>query len=252
MRLEGKVAMVTGAASGIGQASAILFAQEEAKVVVCDSNEEMGKQTVDTIKTEGGEALFVKADVSNSTEVQELMRSCVDQYGTLDVLFNCAAISLIREDGPIAEVSEEVWNATIAVNLTGTFLCCKYAIPIMVKNKRGSIINVSSLAALTAGKNNNAYSASKGGILSLTRSIAVSYAAHNIRANTICPGRIETPMTEWIRSDPERKEAYMKNVPLYRIAQPVEVARLALYLASDESPHVTGTIIPIDGGLSAV
>ena len=171
MRLEGKVAMVTGAASGIGQASAILFAQEEAKVVVCDSNEEMGKQTVDTIKTEGGEALFVKADVSNSTEVQELMRSCVDQYGTLDVLFNCAAISLIREDGPIAEVSEEVWNATIAVNLTGTFLCCKYAIPIMVKNKRGSIINVSSLAALTAGKNNNAYSASKGGILSLTTHI---------------------------------------------------------------------------------
>jgi len=252
MRLEEKVAIVTGAGLGIGRASAILFAEEGARVVVCDINEEMGEQTVDTIKMEGGEALFMKADISNSAEVQELIRSCIDQYGTLDVLFNCAAISLITEDGPIAEVSEEVWNATIAVNLTGTFLCCKYAIPIMVKNKKGSIINVSSKVALTSGKNNNAYAASKGGVLSLTRSIAVSYAAHNIRANTICPGGIETQMNLGLRDTPEKKAAYLKGSPLYRLAQPIEVARLALYLASDESPHVTGTTIPIDGGASAV
>jgi len=253
VRLEGKVAIITGAASGIGRASAILFAQEGAKVVVCDINEEMGKQTADMIKMEGGEVLFVKADVSNSADVQELMRSCVDQYGSLDVLFNCAAVSFVKEDSPVAEVSEELWNATITVNLTGTFLCCKYAIPIMVRNKRGSIINVLSAACLVAARN-HAYSASKGGVLSLTRDIAVSYAPHNIRANSIAPGTIETPMSESLRADPEGKDALLKElrVPICRWGQPIEVARLALYLASDESPYLTGTVIPIDGGRSAV
>jgi NAD(P)-dependent dehydrogenase (short-subunit alcohol dehydrogenase family) len=251
MRLEGKVAIVTGAGSGIGRASAILFAQEGARVVVGDISEEMGQATVDMVRMAGGEALFVQADVSKSSEVQALMRSCVEQYNTLDVLFNCAAVSFIREDCPVADLSEELWNTTIAVNLTGTFLCCKYAIPIMVKNKTGSIINIISRACLVASWG-HAYSASKAGVLSLTRNIAISYAGDNIRANSISPGGIETPMNLQLRDTPERAEAYLKGLPLYRLAQPVEVARLALYLASDESPHVTATMIPIDAGASAV
>ena len=251
MRLEGKVAIVTGAGSGIGRATARLFAQEGARVVVCDINKETGEQTVDTVKMEGGEALFVKVDVSNSAEIQELMRSCADRYGTLDVLFNCAAVSFVKEDGPVADLSEEVWNTTIAVNLTGTFLCCKYAIPMMIENKGGSIINVLSRACLVASSS-HAYSASKGGALVLTRNIAISYAPHNIRANSIAPGGIEAPMSLPARDTPETEAAYMKGLPLNRLAQPVEVARLALYLASDESPHVTGTVIPIDAGASAV
>lgn len=251
MRLEGKVAIVTGAGSGIGRASAILFAQEGARVVVCDINKESGEQTVDTVKMEGGDALFVKADVSNSAETREVMRSCADRYGTLDVLFNCAAVSFVKEDGPVADLSEEIWNTTIAINLTGTFLCCKYAIPIMIENKGGSIINVLSRACLRAAPM-HAYSASKGGALSLTRNIAISYAPHNIRANSIAPGGIETPMSLQARDTPETEDAYIKGLPLNRLAQPVEVAHLALYLASDESPHVTGTVIPIDGGSSAV
>jgi len=250
-RAEGKVAIVTGAGMGLGQASAILLAQEGAKVVVSDVKADLGQATVDTIKGQGGDAIFVKADVADSAEVQELMKACVKQYDTLDVLHNSAGIWMARKDAPVAEVSEDVWHTTIAVNLTGTFLCCKYAIPIMMENKNSSIINMSSIAGITATIN-HCYSASKGGVLALTRSIAVSYAPYNIRANALCPGLIETPMTQPIRDDSQWGESYINKTPLGRFGKPTDIAYLILYLASDESAYVTGAAISIDGGFAAV
>ncbi|MCY4453258.1 MAG: SDR family NAD(P)-dependent oxidoreductase [Immundisolibacterales bacterium] len=251
MRLSGKVALVTGAGSGIGRASAILFAQEGASVVAADIDEEPGEETVAAIRGDGGEAVFVKVDVSSSGEVQDMVRSCMDRHAALDVLFNCAAVSLTEVDRPVADLDEEVWNTTIAINLTGTFLCCKYAVPVMVERRMGSIINVISRACYV-GNDLHAYSASKSGVLSLTKNIAVSYAAHNVRANAISPGGIDTPMSLQVRNTPETAATYLRGLPLKRLAEPVEVSRLALYLASDESPHVTGAIIPIDAGACAV
>jgi NAD(P)-dependent dehydrogenase (short-subunit alcohol dehydrogenase family) len=250
-KLNGKVVLITGAGSGIGRESASLFAWEGAKILVSDINEAGGRETVDMIAANGGEAFFVKADVSNTTEVKELMQSNMNRYGTLDVLYNSAGIYLIGKDGPAAELSEEVWNSTITVNLTGTFLCCKYALPIMIENNTGSIINMSSISALVGGAP-LAYSASKGGILSLTGRIAVSYAPYNIRANAICPGLIETPMTKLRFDDPRWLESYKNKIPLRRTGTPVDVAHLALYLASDESSYVTGAAFTIDGGLVAL
>ena len=180
-----------------------------------------------------------------------MVRACLDRYAGLDVLFNCAAVSLTTRDGPVGDLDEEIWNTTLAINLTGTFLCCKHAVPIMVENRKGSIINVISRACLVSSPL-HAYSASKAGVMSLTKNIAVSYAPHNVRANAISPGGIDSPMSLPIRNTPETAEAYLSGLPLYRLAQPIEVARLALFLASDESPHVTGTVIPIDAGASAV
>ena len=251
MRLNGKIAIVTGAGSGIGRASTLLFAREGASVVACDIDEERGEETVDEARKEGGDAFFVQADVADSGQVEAMVRSCMDRYAALDVLFNCAAVSLTTSDGPVGDLDEEIWNTTIAINLTGTFLCCKHAVPFMVENRKGSIINVISRACLVSSAL-HAYSASKAGVMSLTKNIAVSYASHNVRANAISPGGIDTPMSLQVRNTPETAETYLSGLPLYRLAQPIEVARLALFLASDESPHVTGTVIPIDGGSSAV
>ena len=142
MRLNGKIAIVTGAGSGIGRASALLFAREGASVVACDIDEERGEETVDAVRKEGGDAFFVQADVADSGQVQAMVRACLDRYAGLDVLFNCAAVSLTTRDGAVGNLDEEIWNTTIAINLTGTFLCCKHAVPIMAENRRGSIINV--------------------------------------------------------------------------------------------------------------
>ena len=249
-RLKGKVALITGAGSGIGRQASILFAREGARVAVCDINEQTGKETIALIKQKGDEALFIKADVTRSSEVEEAVRSCMKQYSTMNVLFNSPGIWM-EEDVPVAEMGENVWNTIIAVHLTGTFLFCKYAIPVMMANKRGSIINMSSISGLTAS-DRNAYSAAKGGIQSLTRSVAVSYASYNIRANAICPGPVNTPMqAKVIAADPARKQGQLNMIPLGRFAEPEEVALLALYLASDESSYVTGTLIPIDGGYTA-
>ena len=250
-KLNGKVVLITGAGSGIGRESAVLFAQEGAKIVVGDVNEEAGRETVSMIMSKKGEAFFVKVDVSQSAEVKELMKSCVNYYGTLDVLYNSAGVFFIDKDGSVTEVNEEIWNITIKVNLSGTFYCCKYAIPIMMENKRGSIINMSSISA-SVGNAPVAYSASKGGILSLTGRIAISHAPYNIRANAICPGLIETPMTKSRFEDAEFLESYRNKIPLYRTGKPIEVAHLALYLASDESSYVTGANFTIDGGLVAL
>lgn len=249
-RVEGKVAIVTGAVMGLGQGTAILLAQQGAKIVVSDLMEDAGQQTVETIKKQGGDAIFVKTDVSSSADVQNLMKTCARKYGTLDILHNSAGVWLQRREGPVHQVEEDVWHKTIAVNLTGTFLCCKYGIPLMMEHKSGSIINMSSIAGITAS-NNHSYSASKGGVVSLTRSIAVSYAPYGIRCNALCPGMMETPMTQIIRTDDDWRASYMKKTPLGRFGTTTDVAYLVLYLASDESAYVTGDIISIDGGFAA-
>ena len=161
-------------------------------MVACDIDPERGEETVEEVRGNGGDAVFVRADVVDSGEVRALVGSCMDRYAALDVLFNCAAVSLSTVDGPAADLDEEVWNTTLAINLTGTFLCCKHALPIMVENRTGSIINVISRACLESSPL-HAYSASKAGVLSLTRNIAVSYAPHNVRANAISPGGIDPP-----------------------------------------------------------
>lgn len=248
-RLQDNVAIVTGAGSGIGRAASVRFAQEGAKVAVCELSEEMGKETVDMIKKQGGEAFFARVDVSKSPEVQAAVQSCVKRYGTLDVLYNCAGIWR-ADDVPVDGMREDVWNSLIAVHLTGTFLFCKHAIQEMMKNKRGSIVNMSSTSGLV-GTPRHAYSAAKGGIQALTRSIAVSYAPYNIRANAICPGPVDTPMGAKVMADPQRKKEFLETIPMGRLARADEVAGLALFLASDESSYITGDFIPIDGGYTA-
>jgi len=248
-RLHGKVALVTGAGSGIGRAASVRFAQEGAKVAVCELSEDMGEETVDMIKKQGGEAFFIRVDVSKSPEVQAAVQSCIERYETLDTLYNCAGIWR-AEDMPVDGMREDVWDSLLAVHLTGTFLFCKHAILEMIKNKRGSIINMSSTSGLV-GTPRHAYSAAKGGIQSLTRSIAVSYAPYNIRANAICPGPVDTPMGAQVMADPQRKKEFMETIPMGRLARADEVAALALFLASDDSSYITGTFIPIDGGYTA-
>jgi NAD(P)-dependent dehydrogenase (short-subunit alcohol dehydrogenase family) len=246
-RLAGKVALVTGAGSGIARESALLFAREGASVVVADINDANGNETVKAVTAAGGEAFFQKVDISREADVEALVKSCVTRYGTLDVAFNCAAIWLAK-DGPVAELDAQVWNAVLNVNLTGAFLCCKHELAIMMKNKQGSIINVSSISGV-ASSDRMAYAAAKSGILALTRSIAVKYAP--IRANVIAPGQVDTPMLDDVFADPARKQAYAGMTPAGRFAQPVEVAYLALYLATDESKFLTGAVVPIDGGYLA-
>jgi len=248
-KLQGKVALVTGAGSGIGRAASLRFTQEGAKVAVCELNEEMGKETIDMIKKQGGEAFLIKVDVSSSPEVQAAVQSCIESYGTIDALYNCAGIWR-PEDMPVDGVREDVWDSFIDVHLTGTFLFCKYAIPEMMKNKRGSIVNMSSTSGLV-GSRWHAYSAAKGGIQSLTKSIAVSYAPHNIRANVICPGGIDTPLSAKATADPQLKKELLERTPMGRFGRAEEVAALALFLASDDSSYITGTFIPIDGGFTA-
>jgi NAD(P)-dependent dehydrogenase (short-subunit alcohol dehydrogenase family) len=249
-RVEGKVVITTGAGSGIGQASAILLAKEGAKVLVVDRNAEAGKETVRMIKDVGGEAIFVKADVSKADDIKEMVRTAVSTYGKLDILFNNAG--LIAEVAPTAEATEEKFDETIATNLKGTFLGMKYAIPEMLRTGRGAIINVSSIAGSKGVINAPAYAASKGGILAISRATAIEYAPQNIRVNCISPGTISTPaMAALLKDDPEVKRNYLDAVPQGRLGRPDEVAQAVLFLASDESSHITGHALTVDGGLES-
>jgi len=243
-KLDGKVAIITGAGSGMGRAAAVLFAKEGAKVVVADWAVEAGKETVRMIKEAGGEAIFVKADVSKAEDVKKMVKTSVDTYGKLDVLYNNAGIGC--EVAPIAECTEDNWDKTIAVNLKGVFLGMKYAIPEMLKSGGGSIINTASQAARRCHPNLSPYNASKGGVISLTRGTAIEYATKNIRINCICPGAVATPLL--LGFNPRLLERMKSAIPLGRYAQPEEVAQLALFLASDESSFINGADLVIDGG----
>lgn len=251
MRLTNKVSLITGGGSGIGQESALLFAGEGAKVVVADIQDEAGMETVSLIKNSGGEAAFIHSDVSNSVEVKNMVDFTEKMYGRLDVLFNNAGI-FHEKDGSVLETGEDTWDLVINVNLKGVFLGCKYGIPALLRSGGGSIINTASFVALLgAATSQIAYTASKGGVLSLTREIAVEFARKNIRANAICPGPVETPLLKELLSDPQRRQRRLVHIPAGRFANAKEIGRAALFLASDESSFVNGAIFTVDGGITA-
>lgn len=245
--LKGKVAVVTGGASGIGRATAALFAREGANVVVADYEPTGGQDTVKMIKGEGGEAFFVETDVSRPEDVERMVKETVKTYGRLDILFNNAGVG---ETAKATEASLEHWERVLAINLRGVFLGCKYAIPRMIRNGGGSIINNASILAEVGFSEATAYAASKHGIVGLTQTIAIDYAAQGIRANTVCPGFIRTPMV--MKGLDEETRGYIAGLhPLGRMGEPEEVAEAVLFLASDRSSFVTGTCLFVDGGYTA-
>jgi NAD(P)-dependent dehydrogenase (short-subunit alcohol dehydrogenase family) len=253
MRLADKVAIITGAGSGIGRATAMLFAQEGAKVVVVDYAPEGGQETVEMIKRNGGEAIFVETDVSKAAAVEKMVQTAIDTYGKIDILFNNAAVTI---PASVVDATEAVWDKTMDIDLKGVFLPSKYAIPHMIKGDGGSVINTASMCGLVASPNQAPYSAAKGGVIALTRQMAIDYATHNIRVNSICPSEVRTPMFLGFINrapDPEKKmQELIARIPLGRVAEPEEIARAALFLASDESSYVTGVTLPVDGGLTAM
>jgi len=251
MRLGGKVAIVTGAGSGIGRATANLFAKEGAKVVVADIESSLGKETVEEISKNGGTAVQAVADVSKADEVRAMIKTCITSFGKLDVLFNNAGIE--GPGGLLWKMKEDDWNRVIDVNLKSVFLGCKYAIPHMKKTK-GSIINTASELGLVGSTSRPAYSASKGGIIALTRSLALQCAPYGIRVNCICPGATETPLLVRFVGEKQRERRLRKvtqEIPLRRLGKPMDIAYAALYLASEESSFVTGSILVVDGGSTA-
>jgi NAD(P)-dependent dehydrogenase (short-subunit alcohol dehydrogenase family) len=255
MKLKGKVALITGAGAGIGRASALLFAKEGAKVVVVDKNEETGPRTVKEIAANGGEAIFVKADVSRADEVRNMVEQAVKRYGRLDILFNNAGITVLKD---VLNTTEEDWERCININLKGVFLGCKYAIPQMIKQKGGVIINTASVSGLYGVMDNCPYLASKGGVVLMSKGMALDFAAYNIRVNCLCPSVINhTDIAKEILGDlteEQRQEMAKLLGPLYplnRLGEPEEVAAAALFLASDDASYITGVALPIDGGATA-
>jgi NAD(P)-dependent dehydrogenase (short-subunit alcohol dehydrogenase family) len=251
LKLKGKVAIVTGSTDGIGKAIALTFASEGGKVFMVGRDEAKGLAALAAVKKQG-EASYFKADVSNLTQVRKMVDDAVGKYGGVDILVNNAAICPI---GTVLDTSEEAWDYVIDVNLKGVFLCSKYVIPHMQKRGGGAIVNIGSINSLMAMENEAAYDASKGGVLMLTKAIALDFARANIRANCICPGAIETPMLKAAfdsTPDPVRtREAVTSKHPLRRTGMPEEIARVALFLATDASSFMTGATIPVDGGMLA-
>jgi NAD(P)-dependent dehydrogenase (short-subunit alcohol dehydrogenase family) len=246
-KLEGKTVIITGISSGIGRVTAILFANEGANVVGADINSDEGFNVIETIRKSGGKAIFVKSDVSKLDDVKELVSRALE-FKKIDVLFNNAGVEVVKK---LEDTTEEEWDRTIDVNLKSAFLCSKFAIPEIRKTGGGVIINNSSAAALV-GSFSPVYSASKGGIVALTKSLAVELAADNIRVNCICPGAIETPMLQRViekQGDPEFiRKTRINSYPMGRFGRPEEVAQTALFLACDTSSFVTGTAVVVDGG----
>jgi NAD(P)-dependent dehydrogenase (short-subunit alcohol dehydrogenase family) len=252
MRLEGRVALITGAASGIGRATALLFAREGARVGVVDIDDARGRDAVRTITDAGGDALWVRADVSAAPDARRAADTVAGWHGRLDVLFNNAGISHV---GVLHEIPEEEWDQVVAVNLRGVYLMAKYAVPHMIAHGGGCVINMSSGAALLGLERRAAYSATKGAVLALTRAMAVDYAGDHIRVNALCPGTVYTPFVERYlqRSyrDPSAALERLKQRQLTgTLGRPEEIAAAALYLASDDAEFITGAPLIIDGGMT--
>ena len=252
MRLENKVALITGAASGMGRAAAVEFARAGARVAMSDVNQEGLVETAQLVGDAGGVSISITGSVADSGDVARMVGRTVDAFGALDILYSNAAIYLPnRGDAPVVDLDEEVWQRVIDVNLKGVYLCAKHAIPAMIRGGGGSIINVSSLAGTRGSRQSHAYAMAKGGVISLTQSLAVTYGPQGIRANAIAPGAIDTPMVRGAGTlDEAAVRAMMAHLPLGRVGLAEEVARVALFLASDDSAYVTGTVQIVDGGFS--
>ncbi len=250
-RLDGKVAVITGAGSGIGRVAAMLFAAEGAKVVVADVVADHAGSVVDEIVAGGGTALAVTVDVSDESQVEAMVAAAVTTYGGLQVLFNNAGI-FPDDDGGVLDTPPETWQRVMEVNLKGVWLGCRAAVPAMLASGGGSIINVASFVALMgAATAQIAYTASKGGVLAMTRELAVEYARQGIRANSLCPGPIETPLLAELLADPERRQRRLVHIPIGRFGRPEEIAKAALFLASDDASFITGSALVVDGGITA-
>jgi NAD(P)-dependent dehydrogenase (short-subunit alcohol dehydrogenase family) len=251
MRLANKVAIITGSAGGMGQVAAELFAQEGASVVVTDLNVQAGEETVQHIRQAGGTAIFIQANVAKEDEVKTLVQGAVDAYGRVDILYNNAGI-MPGEDTSVIETSEATWDKVLDVNLKSAFLCSKYVIPHMIEQQQGSIINVASFVAfMGCTVPQDAYTASKGGMLSLTKSLAVQYGQYNIRCNAICPGPIATPLLRTLWTSEDARNLRLNRIPLGRFGEARDVVYMALYLASDESSWTTGAWLTVDGGITS-
>jgi NAD(P)-dependent dehydrogenase (short-subunit alcohol dehydrogenase family) len=251
MRLAGKVALITGAGSGIGRESALLFAREGARVACVDLNEATAAETSAAVRAAGGEAIAVGADVSQAADAERMVAAAEGAFGRLDVLFNNAGIMHSADDDAV-RTEEEVWELTMAVNARGVFLGCKYGVPALRRAGGGSIINTASFVALMgAATPQLAYTASKGAVLSMTRELAVIHAREKVRANALCPGPLRTELLMKFLDTPEKKQRRLVHIPMGRFGEATEIARAALFLASDESSYITGATFTVDGGITA-
>lgn len=239
------MAIITGAGSGIGRGAALAFAREGAKVVVADWSEETGEETCKLIKKQKGRARFVKVDVSKAADAENMVKQCLAEYGRVDILFNNAGIVKM---GALHETAEADWDQVINVNLKGVFLCSKAVLPQMLKQGKGKIVNTASIAGLVGFGQIGPYCASKGGIIALTREMAVEYASKKINVNCIAPGVIKTAMTKDMLNDPAVTAGFAASTPYPRLGEPEDIALAAVYLASDESDFVTGEVLVVDGG----
>ena len=250
MKRKNKVGVITGGASGIGRESSLLVAREGASVVVVDIHDEAGEKTVKDIEAGGRQAFFVHADVSRAADCENMVRITEETFGKLNVLFNNAGIMHSKDDDAMA-TDEEVWDLTLAINLKGVFLGCKYGIPALRRAGGGSIINTASFVAfLGAATPQVAYTASKGGVLAMSRELAVVHARENIRVNALCPGPLHTELLMKFLDTEKKKQRRLVHIPVGRFGQAVEIARAALFLASDDSSYMTGSALTVDGGIT--
>jgi NAD(P)-dependent dehydrogenase (short-subunit alcohol dehydrogenase family) len=248
MRLANKIALITGAGSGMGRSAAILFAKEGAKVAAVDIDFNAAEETARMIERDGGQAVAIKADVSKSADAQAMVTGAIEKFGVPNIVYNNAGIE--GESGFLANMSEEAFDRVIAINLRGVWLGMKYSLPHMIKNGGGSIINTASIAGLVAIRGATAYCAAKAGVIAMTRVAALEYGRYNIRVNAICPGAIDTPMVRRVQGEGgELTPDAMRRISLLgRIGQPEEIAKMALFLASDDASFATGAPFVVDGG----
>ena len=252
MRVRGKVAIITGGAEGIGKETALLFGREGAKIVIIDYDNEKGIQTEKTLNERGIENLFIKADVRNSAEVQQIAEQALKRFGKIDILVNNAGAAGAV---PVVELTEDNWDRIIDTNLKGVYLCCKYIIPKMIEGGGGVIVNMASVLGFIGRERASAYNAAKGGVVTLTKNMALDYVASNIRVNAVCPGFVDTDLVRrYVNNSDNPAKTYdelVKLHPMGRLAKPEEIAYSVLFLSSDESSFITGSCLIIDGGYSA-